>query len=192
MRKEQAAARFGVSAASAIRWRSRMRTQGDVRPGPLGGDRRSGRIESHAGLILGLLDGQTDITLSPEREHCARPSSGQSRPILVRPAGPLSGTSGPLDARPAGLGRRSTRGPRRPSHLRRAGRADGVGDPGAQGGRSLTQSLVARARQCRQKRHEARLDRHGSPLIMAQGAPVVDRGGRAVERLDVERWAWQR
>ncbi|MFM8819690.1 MAG: IS630 family transposase, partial [Phenylobacterium sp.] len=50
----QAAVRFGVSAASAIRWRSRVRRQGDVRPGPLGGDRRSGRIEGHADLILGL------------------------------------------------------------------------------------------------------------------------------------------
>ena len=60
----QAAARFGVSASSAIRWRSRVRTQGDVRPGPLGGDRRSGRIESHAGVILGLLDRQPDITLA--------------------------------------------------------------------------------------------------------------------------------
>ena len=60
----QAAARFGISASSAIRWRSRVRTQGDVRPGPLGGDRRSGRIESHAGMILGLLDRQADITLA--------------------------------------------------------------------------------------------------------------------------------
>ncbi|MBI5939887.1 MAG: helix-turn-helix domain-containing protein, partial [Caulobacterales bacterium] len=38
-----AAARFGVSAASAIRWRALSRQTGDVRPGPLGGDRRSGR-----------------------------------------------------------------------------------------------------------------------------------------------------
>jgi hypothetical protein len=37
----QAAARFGVRPASPIRWRSRLRTQCDVRPGPLGGDRRN-------------------------------------------------------------------------------------------------------------------------------------------------------
>lgn len=60
----QAAARFGVSASSAIRWRSRVRTQGDVRPGPLGGDRRSGRIEGHADLILGLVEERRDITLA--------------------------------------------------------------------------------------------------------------------------------
>jgi len=67
----QAAARFGVSASSAIRWRSRVLTQGDVRPGPLGGDRRSGRIESHADLILGLVARQTDITLMEIRSALA-------------------------------------------------------------------------------------------------------------------------
>jgi len=59
----QAAARFGVSAASAIRWRSREREQGDARPKALGGDRRSERIEAHAGLILSLVDETPDITL---------------------------------------------------------------------------------------------------------------------------------
>ncbi len=59
-----AAARFGVSAASAIRWRSLSLKTGDVRPGPLGGDRRSGLIEKHADLILGRLETQPDITLA--------------------------------------------------------------------------------------------------------------------------------
>ena len=49
----QAAQRFGVSASSAIRWRGLERRQGDARPKALGGDRRSGRIEARAGLILG-------------------------------------------------------------------------------------------------------------------------------------------
>jgi transposase len=44
----QAAARFGVSPSSAIRWRALERQQGDARPKALGGDRRSGRIEAHA------------------------------------------------------------------------------------------------------------------------------------------------
>lgn len=60
----RAAARFGVSAASAIRWRALSRQTGDVRPGPLGGDRRSGRIEAQAEVILGLLELQPDITLA--------------------------------------------------------------------------------------------------------------------------------
>lgn len=59
-----AAARFGVSAASAIRWRALSRQTGDVRPGPLGGDRRSGRIEAQAEVILGLVDERPDITLA--------------------------------------------------------------------------------------------------------------------------------
>jgi transposase len=67
----QAALRFGVSASSAIRWRQLARTQGDVRPGPLGGDRRSGRVESHAELILGLLDKQRDATLAELRAALA-------------------------------------------------------------------------------------------------------------------------
>jgi transposase len=37
----QAALRFGVSAASVSRWRDLARRQGNARPGPLGGDRRS-------------------------------------------------------------------------------------------------------------------------------------------------------
>ena len=67
----QAALRFGVSASSAIRWRMLARTKGDVRPGPLGGDRRSGRIEAHAPLILELLDQKRDATLQELRDELA-------------------------------------------------------------------------------------------------------------------------
>ena len=48
-----AAARFGVSAASLSRWRALERTQGDARPGPLGGDRRSGRVEELRRALAG-------------------------------------------------------------------------------------------------------------------------------------------
>jgi transposase len=74
----EAAARFGVSASSAIRWRSRVRTQGDVRPGPLGGDRRSGHVERHAELILGLVEARDDITLAELREALAQQGVGTS------------------------------------------------------------------------------------------------------------------
>ena len=63
----QAAERFGVSASSAIRWRARERVQGDARPKALGGDRRSGRIEAHAALILALTAETPDLTL-PEMQ----------------------------------------------------------------------------------------------------------------------------
>ena len=63
----RAAARFGVSASSAIRWRALEREQGDAKPKALGGDRRSGRIEAHAALILSLLEETPDITLQELR-----------------------------------------------------------------------------------------------------------------------------
>jgi transposase len=63
----EAGERFGVSAASVSRWRSRVREQGDARPKALGGDRRSGRIEAQADLILGLVEGTPDITLEEMR-----------------------------------------------------------------------------------------------------------------------------
>ena len=58
-----AAERFGVSASSAIRWRSRERSVGDARPKALGGDRRSFRTEAHAALILALIEKEPDMTL---------------------------------------------------------------------------------------------------------------------------------
>jgi transposase len=66
-----AASRFGVGISSAIRWASLKRSAGSVAPGPLGGDRRSGRIEAHAPLILGLLERTPDITLSELRVELA-------------------------------------------------------------------------------------------------------------------------
>jgi len=80
----QAAARFGISASSAIRWRSRLRTQGDVRPGPLGGDRRSGRIERHADVILGLVERKSDITLAELRAALAEQGVATSLSTLWR------------------------------------------------------------------------------------------------------------
>ena len=67
----QAAERFGVSASRAIRWNDRRRQQGDYGPKPLGGDRRSGRIEAHAGLILSLVDDKPDMTLAELRARLA-------------------------------------------------------------------------------------------------------------------------
>ncbi len=60
----QAGERFGVSAASVSRWRRREREQGDLRPGALGGDRRSHGIERHAETILKIVAANRDITLA--------------------------------------------------------------------------------------------------------------------------------
>jgi transposase len=66
-----AASRFGVSAASAIRWRALERGTGSVAPKALGGDRRSERVEAHAPLILGLVERTSDITLKEIRAELA-------------------------------------------------------------------------------------------------------------------------
>jgi len=59
----QAAVRFGVSPASAIRWCSLQRDTGSPKAKPQGGDRRSGPIEAQACVILSLLKERSDITL---------------------------------------------------------------------------------------------------------------------------------
>jgi transposase len=64
----QAALRFGVSASSAIRWRALERSQGDARPKPLGGDRRSDRIEAHKATILSVLEETPDIAIEELRQ----------------------------------------------------------------------------------------------------------------------------
>jgi transposase len=74
----QAAARFGVSASSAIRWHARLRLVGDASPKPQGGDRRSARIEAHAGTILGALESKPDITLADLRDALAGQGIGVS------------------------------------------------------------------------------------------------------------------
>lgn len=64
MSRRRAAERFGVSAASAIRWCALERDVGDASPKQQGGDRRSGRIEAHAELILGIVEQTKDITIA--------------------------------------------------------------------------------------------------------------------------------
>ena len=68
----RAAERFGISAASAIRWRSRLKEAGDVVPKRPGGDRRSQRIEAHSQLILDAVTVKADITLAELQELLKR------------------------------------------------------------------------------------------------------------------------
>lgn len=68
----RAAERFGVSAASAIRWRERQRKAGDFSPRQQGGDRRSQRVEAQAQLILNMVAAKPDITLAELREKVGR------------------------------------------------------------------------------------------------------------------------
>jgi transposase len=66
-----AAARFDVSPASVSRWKALERTQGDAKPGPLGGDRRSGRIEAQGDLIAKLVEETPDATIEELRTALA-------------------------------------------------------------------------------------------------------------------------
>lgn len=62
--RREAAARFGVSAASAVRWVTLARAQGDAKPKPQGGDRRSRHIDDHGELIEALVRATPDMTLA--------------------------------------------------------------------------------------------------------------------------------
>src|SRR3954471_3682066 len=70
----QAAARFGVSASSAIRWQAQRRAGGEPRPKPQGGDRLSHRTEAHADLIHAALAEVPDITLPELKGACRKVS----------------------------------------------------------------------------------------------------------------------
>ena len=67
-----AAARFGVSASSAIRWVQAFRKTGLSDAKPQGGDRRSRRIEVHRAFILETAAARKDITLGELQDLLAQ------------------------------------------------------------------------------------------------------------------------
>jgi transposase len=80
----QAAARFGVSASSAVRWQALRRAGGDARPKPQGGDRLSRRTEAHADLIHAALAEVPDITLPELKARLAEQGAHVSVTALWR------------------------------------------------------------------------------------------------------------
>jgi transposase len=80
----QAAARFGVSASSVIRWQALRRLGGDGRPKPQGGDRLSRRTEAHGDLIRALLVETPDITLPELKTRLAQSGAQLSVAALWR------------------------------------------------------------------------------------------------------------
>lgn len=70
--RREAAARFGVSVSSAIRWVAVWRANGRTRAAAMGGDLRSGRIEAHKAFLLAEVDAEPDVTLAELRERLWR------------------------------------------------------------------------------------------------------------------------
>lgn len=86
-----AAARFGVSAASAVRWVAVLGATGATRAKPQGGDTRSHRIEACREVILAAVAAQKDVTLTElsellAREHGQRFARSTVWRMLARPA----------------------------------------------------------------------------------------------------------
>jgi transposase len=66
--RRQAAALFGVSASSAIRWLSEWRASGRAAARAQGGDRRSDRVEAEAAFLLARVTENPDVTPAELRE----------------------------------------------------------------------------------------------------------------------------
>jgi len=64
-----AARRYGVSAATVIRWHDQRRSTGGYAAKPQGGDTRSRRIEAYRDTILALHGACRDITLDELRRE---------------------------------------------------------------------------------------------------------------------------
>lgn len=62
--RRQAAARFGVSAASAIRWVDEWQQSGRTAALAQGGDHRSDRIEAEADYLMARVEEMPDVTLA--------------------------------------------------------------------------------------------------------------------------------
>ena len=75
--RRAAAARFGVSAATAVRWVHAATTTGSVKPKPQGGDTRWHRIEVFAAVILAAFEARKDTTLA-ELSDMLRVENGAS------------------------------------------------------------------------------------------------------------------
>jgi transposase len=82
--RRQAAARFGVSVASAIRWQSLVLSEGAPSPKKQGGDQRSHVIEAHSAAILKFLAEKDDVTLDELQERLAKQGIHAGRTTLWR------------------------------------------------------------------------------------------------------------
>jgi Transposase len=68
MSRRQAATRFDIGPATAVRWAKRVETSGSVAPSKMGVDRRSQRIEAHSDFIRAQIKEQPDLAIMELRE----------------------------------------------------------------------------------------------------------------------------
>lgn len=80
----QVAERFGVSPASASRWRARLSRHGSVAAAPMGGDRRSASLEEHAPVLLDHVAQTPDLTLSELKGRLSRRGVKTSLSAIAR------------------------------------------------------------------------------------------------------------
>lgn len=83
MSRRAAAERFGVAAASAVRWVKQWRTSGVTRAKPQGGDKRSHRIEAYGAVILAAIEARVDITLVELADMLRRERGASFAPSTV-------------------------------------------------------------------------------------------------------------
>jgi transposase len=69
--RREAARRFEVSPASAVRWHEAFVQEGRTRAKPMGGDQRSRAIEAQADLILKTYEAQPELFLRELRARLA-------------------------------------------------------------------------------------------------------------------------
>src|SRR5216683_5207472 len=78
-----AAVRFGVAPSTAIELVGDWRSTGACEARKQGGDRRSVRIESHAGEILALVEATPDMTLAEIADHLFKAHGERFVPSVV-------------------------------------------------------------------------------------------------------------
>ena len=71
MSRREAAEVFKVSASVAVRWLQRVSETGSCQAKPMGGDRRSQRIEAHQAWLLSQVAEEPDLTLEEIRGRLA-------------------------------------------------------------------------------------------------------------------------
>lgn len=71
MSRHAAAARFGVSISSAIRWCKLEEETGSVEAKPMGGDRHS-KLLDHRDFLLALVKAEPDLTITEIRGRLAK------------------------------------------------------------------------------------------------------------------------